>query len=212
MKDSKQSPKRPQQARSQATLERLLDAAEGLLRQKKFADITVDEIVTAAHSSVGAFYKRFSSKAELLPFLLERLQSRQLESIEAFVSDSQWAGVGLHDRVSLFTNILQKSYTQNHGLVRALVTRQFSDRAELPPDEIRKARKIVDLISGWILECADEINHESPGDAVRVGMFVAVTSLQVGILFKPSTKRFSNQVLVTEVTRMLLDYLAGARQ
>lgn len=199
--------KKPRQARSAATLERLLNSTEQLLKTRKFAEITVNDIIDGAASSVGAFYKRFTSKDDVLPYLLERLQARQLASIEAFVADPQWQGVGLADRVRVFTDILSKSYLGSRGLIRALVTRQFSDRSELPDDEIRKAREIVDLIAGWLRECADEVNHESPEEAIRVGMFIAVTSLQVGILFQPSTKRFSNKVLVDEVTRALLAYL-----
>ncbi len=199
--------KKPRQARSAATLERLLDSTEQLLRTNKFAEITVNDIIDGAASSVGAFYKRFTSKDDVLPYLLERLQARQLASIEAFVADRRWQGVGLSDRVRVFTDILSKSYLGNRGLIRALVTRQFSDRSELPNEEIRKARRIVDLIAGWLRECAEEIDHESPEEAIRVGMFIAVTSLQVGILFQPSTKRFSNQILIDEVTRALLAYL-----
>lgn len=200
-------PKRPQQARSQATFERLLDATETLLKDHRYSDIAVADIVEQAASSVGAFYKRFTSKTDVLPYLLERLQNRQLSSISAFVADPRWEEVGLRDRICMFTDILATSYHQNRGLVRALVTRQFSDRSELPPGEIRKARQIVELIADWLLECRDEIGHPSPEDAIRVGMFMAVTSLQVGILFKPSTKRFTNALLQQEVTRALLAYL-----
>ncbi len=204
---SSNGPKRPQQARSKATLERLLSATEAMLKNKTFSEITVADIVDAAATSTGAFYKRFSSKAELLPYLIEKRQERHLAEIEAFVADPHWHDVGLTDRVNTFTKILSESYIQNRGPIRALVSRQFSDRSELPPEEIRKARAIVDLIAGWLIECSDEIQHPSPIDAVKVGMFMAVTALQSGLLFQPVSKRFSNKLLVTEVTTALLAYL-----
>ena len=56
----------PQQARSQETLERLLDAAETLVAEKGFDDTPVAEVARRAGSSVGAFYTRFPDKDALL--------------------------------------------------------------------------------------------------------------------------------------------------
>ena len=195
--------KEPVQARSRATLERLLVATEALLHDRRFTDISVAEIVEQAASSVGAFYKRFSSKDDLLPYLLKRLQDRQLGAIEAFVIDPRWNGVDLGARIDAFIDIVADSYRSNRGLVRALVTRQFSDRAELPPDEIRKARRIVDLVAGWLLECRADIRHDDPEAAVRVAMFMALTSLQVALLFRPATRRFPDSILISEIKRTL---------
>jgi len=207
MNKTSKAPIRPKQQRSRATLERLLAATESLLRHRNFSEITVADIVEKAASSVGAFYKRFSSKDALLPYLLARLQEQQLLAIRQFVADPVWQGVVLENRVREFCRILAQSYTGNRGLIRALVSRQFSDRSELPAEEISKARQIVDLIAGWLLECRAEIRHPEPDDAIRVGMFFTVTSLQVGILFRPATRRFSDALLVAELTRALLAYL-----
>lgn len=208
---SSAGPKRPQQARSKATLDRLLSATEELLKHKAFSEITVADIVESAAASTGAFYKRFTSKAELLPYLIEKRQARHLEEIKAFVADPAWQGIGLVDRVNTFTKILADSYTENRGPIRALVSRQYSDRTELPPEEVRKARVIVDLVAGWLLECRAEIQHPSPDDAIKVGMFMVVTTLQSGLLFKPVSKRFSDKLLVTEVTNALLAYLGAGK-
>ena len=78
----------PQQARSQETLGRILDAAEALVAEKGFDDTPISEIVQRAGSSVGAFYTRFPAKDALLALsiaeqntsldaLLARLQTEQ---------------------------------------------------------------------------------------------------------------------------------------
>jgi hypothetical protein len=46
---------RPKQARSEQTLQRILDAAEGLIEEKGLADASIPEIVRRAGSSVGGF-------------------------------------------------------------------------------------------------------------------------------------------------------------
>ena len=59
--------KPPRQARSQHTLDRLLDAAEALVHEKGgFDDVPIAEIVRRAESSVGSFYSRFPDKDALL--------------------------------------------------------------------------------------------------------------------------------------------------
>jgi AcrR family transcriptional regulator len=46
---------RPKQARSEETLQRLLEAAEALIEEKGLADASIPEIVRRAGSSVGGF-------------------------------------------------------------------------------------------------------------------------------------------------------------
>src|SRR4029450_11373754 len=62
----------PKQARSERTLQRLLDAAEALIKEKGHAAVSIPEIARRAGSSVGGFYARFRDKDELLPALDER--------------------------------------------------------------------------------------------------------------------------------------------
>jgi len=62
---------RPRQARAQATLERFFEATVELLQTRPFEALSVAEIVSRANASVGAFYKRFSSKQALLPVLID---------------------------------------------------------------------------------------------------------------------------------------------
>ncbi len=56
----------PKQARSERTLQRLLDAAEVLIEEKGHAAVSIPEIARRARSSVGGFYARFRDKNELL--------------------------------------------------------------------------------------------------------------------------------------------------
>src|SRR5688572_1885607 len=62
----------PQQSRSQATLDRILDAAETVLEEKSFSEATLAEIMDRAGVTVGAFYRRFPDKDALLHLLDNR--------------------------------------------------------------------------------------------------------------------------------------------
>lgn len=63
---------RPLQARSQRTLDALLDAAASLLRERPYHELGVSEIIRRAGSSTGSFYARFPDKSSLLHALHER--------------------------------------------------------------------------------------------------------------------------------------------
>ncbi|MFP6654819.1 MAG: helix-turn-helix domain-containing protein, partial [Myxococcota bacterium] len=52
----------PRQARTHQSLERLLDVAERLLRDKPFDELHVRELALRAETSVAAFYRRFKDK------------------------------------------------------------------------------------------------------------------------------------------------------
>src|SRR5206468_8661548 len=82
--------KPPQQARSQKTLERLLDAAEELIAEHGVASVTVSEVVRRAESSVGAFYARFPDKDALLATLHERSCVEALATAELALDSKRW--------------------------------------------------------------------------------------------------------------------------
>lgn len=64
-----------------ATRARLLDAAEGLIRQNGFAATSVDDILEASGSSKGAFFNHFSSKRALAQALVDRYVQNDLEML-----------------------------------------------------------------------------------------------------------------------------------
>ncbi len=62
----------PLQERSQHTLDRIVSAAESLIREKGLDGTSISEIVSRAEVSVGSFYARFRGKESLLQCLLGR--------------------------------------------------------------------------------------------------------------------------------------------
>src|SRR5258705_11202891 len=57
------------QQRSLQTFDRLLTAAEELMSEKPFDEVSINDICTRAGHSVGAFYRRFESRDGLLHVL-----------------------------------------------------------------------------------------------------------------------------------------------
>jgi AcrR family transcriptional regulator len=70
--------KPPQQQRSRESLERILDAAESLIRERGFEAMTIAEVVERSGSSVGSLYARFRNKRGLL----QAVQGRYVDRVE----------------------------------------------------------------------------------------------------------------------------------
>ena len=82
----------PRQARSRATLDRLLDATAAVLAEKPFDEASIAEIVHRAGTSVGAFYGRFSNKDSLLDCFDERFFDLGRASCDEFFDSDSGAG------------------------------------------------------------------------------------------------------------------------
>ncbi|HVU25095.1 MAG TPA: TetR/AcrR family transcriptional regulator [Opitutus sp.] len=72
MKPLRSPRKRPQQRRSQATVDAILDAAVHVFRETGFAAATTNAVATRAGVSIGSLYQYFPNKLALLEALRER--------------------------------------------------------------------------------------------------------------------------------------------
>ena len=119
---AKASPHRPaQQARSRRTLEALLDATERLLREKSFHEISLTELVAAAGVTTGAFYNRFTSKADMLPSLYQARYLPWLQkTVEEELAEGGWRGVSASGRAKRAADLICRLYEMRSGLLRAM--------------------------------------------------------------------------------------------
>jgi AcrR family transcriptional regulator len=113
----------PRQARSRATLDRLLDATAALLAEKPFAEASVAEIVHRAGTSVGAFYGRFPDKDSLLDCFDERFFDLGRASCDEFFDSDEWREASLEDSVAQLVSLLVCNHRRHRGAFRALALR-----------------------------------------------------------------------------------------
>ena len=71
--------KKPKQARSIESTNRMLDAAESLLREGGPRAITIEAVIERSGTSMGSFYARFESREGLFQALHERFLSYVVE-------------------------------------------------------------------------------------------------------------------------------------
>lgn len=200
----------PKQERSRRTEERLLDAMEYLLTQQPVEQITVETIVERAHTSVGAFYKRFASREELLPRLLTRLQSSLQEELERALQSGQWARLSLAQRIDAVIDAVAAGHLRSRELIRACVSSRFYSGAALSEENLAAAQALMNHMRGYLLERASEIQHPDPPLAVRLGLYMTLQSLQTALLFEQLPREIDQQLVVTEAKRMLRRYLGLA--
>lgn len=116
---------REQRRRRREESEReILEAAERLLRERPFHDLTVDDLMTAAGQSRTTFYRYFSDRQELLIRLLSDLAGQLYEMGGA------WLEGGDNPRAESLQSfeLLTRVYEQHGPLLRAIAEAAYHDR------------------------------------------------------------------------------------
>ncbi len=199
----------PQQARSQRTLDRILDAAEALVADKGFEDTSVAEVARRAGSSVGAFYARFRDKDGLLYALYERYLEQAVATADDALDPTRWDGAGTTDLLSAVVHFLVEIYREQSGLMRAFVLRNYTD-FEFRSRQERLSHYVSDKLIALLLERQDEIRHPQPEQAAAFGLTMAFATIESAILFgetRSGALVLSDESLADHLIRATLAYL-----
>ena len=201
----------PQQTRSQATLDRILDAAENVLEEKSFGEATLAEIMDRAGVTVGAFYRRFPDKDALLHLLDNRFFSELHELAQTALGEAKWHDATVPQIVYGFTETAVQLYRARRGLLRSLFLRARTD-----PVIMQSAREVnaqyIDRLRSLLMARADQLRHPSPERAVELGFMILVGALRETILFGevwPSPETVVDDGLSKELARSYLAYLGA---
>jgi AcrR family transcriptional regulator len=201
----------PQQSRSQATLDRILDAAEMVLAEKSFGEATLAEIMDRAGVTVGAFYRRFPDKDALLHLLDNRFFAELHELAQTSLGAARWETATIPEIVYGFTEIAVQLYRERRGLLRSLFLRARTD-----PVIMQSAREVnaqyIDRLRTLLLARADQIRHPAPERAVELGFMILVGALRETVLFGevwPNPKGVVDDGLSKELARSYLAYLGA---
>jgi AcrR family transcriptional regulator len=199
----------PRQARTQETLDRLLDSAERLLEQKGFDDLSVAEIARDAGSSVGAFYRRLKDKDAVLHALHERYCDEAYATAEAALEPERWQDAGIEEIAEAAVPFLVQIFSERIGLERAIYRRALVD----PIFQERSLRLWRHVMQGWsdlLLERRAEIRHPEPESAISFAIQVVLavitqrySAYEVNIEVVP----LSDQQLTRELVHNFLAHL-----
>jgi AcrR family transcriptional regulator len=199
----------PQQVRSQATRERILRAAERLLRSHLFEDISVRQLVAEAGVSIGSFYNLYGEKDALLPDLYARHCREMIDELEAIAQPTRWADASLTQLVRAVVERVVAIYAEQRGLMRALVLRSHCRHPGTGPRD-PAMDSIVPRIAALVAERRSEILHPSPKRAAGVGLLMVIATARECLLYPDTTAwavALPERALVGELTRAWLGYL-----
>jgi AcrR family transcriptional regulator len=198
------------QRRSQMTTERLLEAAESLLRERGADAATLRAIADRAGVSVGIVYRRFRDKDTVLRAVYMRFFARiDAANRRALESDRLRDAKTLQVLTAVVTGI-GDGYRRHRTLVRALVL-----YARSHPDPVFRRRAMAlnaaafERVHRLLLGRRREIRHPKPAAAVAFGLSAIAALLQERIVFGDVTALpvVSDGALIDEATRMLQCYL-----
>ena len=132
----------PQQTRSVATLNAIAVATKHLLKTHTFAELTIDQVVTAAGTSTGSFYARFKNKRALLHHLhVEFTEASKVET-EKFIELVRPKKMSSETFADLWIPSAVVNHIEHHGLIRATMIETLED-----PRFAQRASSLVTHIS-----------------------------------------------------------------
>ena len=200
----------PLQARSQQTLESILDAAEALLREKNFGDISVSEIILRAGASTGSFYARFESKDALLPALYKRYNRNLPDRLRPLEQQLREGPLTLPLFCRIIVDVFADSFEERPNLMRAMVLHARRTGTEVAV-YLPERSKLHDQLVALFVPFHSQIPHPDKRAAVRAGLFFAVTSLREYLLFPDApfatATQLSAERLKVEAAHALWAYL-----
>ena len=201
----------PKQARARETLERFLGTTERLLQERQFEEISIEDIVSDAHASVGSFYHLLGSKEAIVPLVYARYGERLDRESRAFLTLERWQGLSLLERSTRIIRLGVRLYRRNQGLMRAVALHARSSSGAVTEAQHQLRASFYDRVAAVLLACRDEISHPDPEAAVQFGLFVVAASCRDKILFATApqarTIDSDDRELATELARVLVSFL-----
>ena len=197
----------PLQARSQQTLERLLDAAEAIIDEKGLENATVAEVARRAGSSVGAFYTRFADKEGLMRCVFERFNEQAAATTESVLSTDRWRGVALIEALELLITFMLRILTERRRLIVAMLVRTAADPS-LGALGQRLHAHVTEHMHALVEQRGHTLSHPDPGTAIGVAVWMVLSALELRVLYAPGeVPALDDEVVAREMARMVVSYV-----
>jgi AcrR family transcriptional regulator len=206
-------PRKPKQARSRQSLQKMLDTAKVMLAEKGYSEFTLKELCKRSNVSIGSIYHRFESKQELV----RRVQAEVLEAIEqehaVLINRLRRRDLRLHELVPEVVSVYGGFLRRHAPILRVFMDIAPADRVIEEVGKRSHAQAMID-VRLLLLDCRDEIGHPDPERAVDACFNVIYASLGrylgLGTAADVSGQGDWN-TLLGDLSLMALLFLAGPR-
>lgn len=192
----------PLQRRSRKTMERLVAATITLLEDRRPAEVSVQDIVSVAHSSVGSFYARFKSKEDLLEYVRTRMWMDAAERWRSARSARQWDDLELEALVRGLARLFDQVESL-HLRARGALGGTAHDPAALAFNaEIEGGA--VELL----MEREGEIGHSDAATAAHFAVRLCLAAVRQQGMLDPDPE--AHEKGLDELARAVTGYLKGS--
>ncbi len=164
--------KAPCQQRSRDSQERILRAAEALIKSKGFEALTTAEVVRRSRTSIGTLYARFGDKTALLHAVQDRVQTREEAVMRTRLAKVDWDTLSLEETVRQLLEISRLATEGDDRLYEAFVVHGATDPVVRAQGYRHKAT-IEGLEVEILMRHAGQIGHADPEGAARVASRLA---------------------------------------
>jgi len=198
----------PLQSRSEQSLAKMVAACRALAEERgNLDDISLNEVVTAAKSSIGAFYGRFKDKEALLGYVLE-VALREAEGVmqRSIAEEPVWQAGPAQKIVERIVGNYVSQFRLNRGLFRGFL-RHYSAR-DSRDNPMREAnRRTYALVVPSLAAQLGDRDQDTAIFEVRAALQFMVGTLANILLNDPGPLHLDDDALEPHLHRMMIRYL-----
>ncbi|MEM7754101.1 MAG: TetR/AcrR family transcriptional regulator [Planctomycetota bacterium] len=202
------------QARSAQTLERILSAAEELLVEREFDQLSVAEIASKAGCAVGTVYGRVADKEDLLFCLHERYMARAAERAGAMYGGL--GDAGLEARIEALCDLMVDLIHDHRGVVWAMTNRLYASPSQSTNENMsdlrRDATSMFRFAAAFLAECMPGGATAENQVACEFALLAAHDVTQSRIVYGSRSGlalQYGQQELKARTTELILRYLTA---
>lgn len=193
--------KKPKQARSQTTVEAILEAVTRIMDAEGLVGLTTNKIAEKAGVSVGSLYQYFKNKESIFETILLRMTEENLKSLETTLS------AGTKDRgIRIVVELVVRGYYSNVKKLGKLSSVLF----ELAPQilSVHHFKKADEHIIRYLLNRLDSDQVKIRPKNREAAFFICSQTVR-GVLFMAFVQKDETErdLIIEELIELLVRYL-----
>lgn len=211
--DKEQPPPRAQlrptrQRRSQRSLERIVEALEGLIEEKTFEEITVTEVCKRAGVAVGTFYDRVGNKDALLEHLRRHFYAEIITQIDHAFAPGRFDGLSAQAMLAINAREMVTLHRHRQGAIRATIVEARRSAAFAAHARELNAHLMQRVTATWLSKREAFCPDHDPEQLARSTFLLAVGFLREAVIWAELWPGQADDAqIIADFERMLVNML-----
>jgi len=203
--------RRPQQGRSKASLERMLQAARELMLERRSEEFTLQDVSKHGNVSIGSIYLRFESKDNLVRAVIANALDEIAADEDRMIAEVETKSSSLAQFVPHYVEAYAEVLRRNSSLLRLAMERASFDPLVSGPGKqsaLRSARQGTTAMLKHAAEFGGTDNELKANAAYQIIFAMLARQLSLGSTGE-SAADYDWAQLKRELGRMCLAYLTA---